>query len=211
MSIFWIDHFRKWEVIQLITNRFNYADEIKSRVPLVEALSYYGFRLIMGRMPCPFHNGTDRNLSVKRDTFHCWVCGEHGDVITFVMKYFGLSFVDAMQKLNEDFALGLPIRDRSVKPSLQMINEANERQRKAKERKERLEALQTNYRDALDAYAACDVIMTNCWPVSPSTLATADAYSWAARNIDRCWHDLKIAEAELFEFDREEETNEMEE
>ena len=191
--------------------RINYAEKIKSRVPLTEALATYGFRLVLGRMPCPFHNGTDRNLSVKRDTFRCWVCGEHGDVISFVMKYFGLSFVDAMQKLNEDFALGLPIRDKSVKPSIQMINEANERQRKAKERKERLDALQSNYRDAFEAYAACDVIMMRCRPVSPTTLDTADAYAWALKNIDRCWHDLKIAEIELFEFEREEEMNETEE
>lgn len=87
----------------------NFADEIKSRVPMPVLLSRYGFEVRNGRIPCPLHNGRDWNCGVKNGYIHCFVCGESADQISFVQKYFGLSFSDATAKINEDFALGLPI------------------------------------------------------------------------------------------------------
>lgn len=50
------------------------------------------------RGPCPFHQGTHPNFAVSaRGGYVCFVCGEKGDVFTFVQKRLGLDFVDAVK------------------------------------------------------------------------------------------------------------------
>ncbi|HET9424985.1 MAG TPA: DNA primase [Gemmatimonadaceae bacterium] len=54
------------------------------------------------RGPCPFHQGTHNNFSVTpRGGYACFVCGEKGDVFTFVQKYLGLDFVGAVKLVAE--------------------------------------------------------------------------------------------------------------
>ena len=63
------------------------------------AVNHYGMAL------CPFHNDRHPSLYVADDHYHCFACGEHGDVIDFVSKLFHLSLYDAAQKLAADFHL----------------------------------------------------------------------------------------------------------
>jgi DNA primase len=46
------------------------------------------------RGPCPFHQGKGPNFSVspRRRRYHCFVCGEDGDVFTFLQKRLGLDW-----------------------------------------------------------------------------------------------------------------------
>jgi DNA primase len=54
------------------------------------------------RGPCPFHQGTHNNFSVTpRGGYACFVCGEKGDVFTFIQKYLGLDFVGAVKLVAE--------------------------------------------------------------------------------------------------------------
>src|SRR4051794_27784033 len=54
------------------------------------------------RGPCPFHQGTHNNFSVSpRGGYACFVCGEKGDVFTFIQKYLGLDFVGAVKLVGE--------------------------------------------------------------------------------------------------------------
>ena len=62
-------------------------------------VNHYGMAL------CPFHNDRHPSLYVADDHYHCFACGEHGDVIDFVSKLFHLSLYDAAQKLAADFHL----------------------------------------------------------------------------------------------------------
>ena len=63
---------------------------------------------------CPFHD--DRNPSLKvypdRQTFRCWSCDTGGDVFSFVMKFDGLEFYDALKHLAERAGLEMPRRSR---------------------------------------------------------------------------------------------------
>lgn len=182
----------------------NLAEEVKARVTMTDILNQYGFHLVMGRMPCPFHNGQDRNLSVKNNrTYRCWVCGESGDQITFVMRYFGLDFTNALAKINDDFRLGLPIGEKKPvrKTDDDATRKAEERKRIIEERKREATELRTRYEDALDEFCACDNILTRCAPISPTT-GISDVYAWAAKNIDRLWYELKAVEAQMVEFNR---------
>jgi DNA primase len=54
------------------------------------------------RGPCPFHHGKDPNFSVtSRGGYNCFVCGEKGDVFTFMQKHLGLDFVGAVKLVAE--------------------------------------------------------------------------------------------------------------
>jgi DNA primase len=54
------------------------------------------------RGPCPFHHGTHNNFSVSsRGGYSCFVCGETGDVFTFIQKHLGLDFVGAVRLVGE--------------------------------------------------------------------------------------------------------------
>jgi len=66
------------------------------------------------RGPCPFHHGKDPNFSVTaRGGFKCFVCGESGDVFTFVQKYLGLDFVEAVKLVGNKS--GVDVREVSVR------------------------------------------------------------------------------------------------
>ncbi len=59
---------------------------------------------------CPFHNEKSASFSVNinKQFFHCFGCGESGNVVTFVMKYSGLSFVDAIKSLASTAGVYIP-------------------------------------------------------------------------------------------------------
>lgn len=52
---------------------------------------------------CPFHTEKTPSFNVHPDRgfYHCFGCGEGGNAISFVMKYHGLSFPDAVRMLGE--------------------------------------------------------------------------------------------------------------
>lgn len=74
-------------------------------VSMIEAAEYYGVEVKRGKALCPFHNDRNPSLFVADDHYHCFACGEHGDVIDFVAKLNGLSLYDAAKKLAYDFGI----------------------------------------------------------------------------------------------------------
>ncbi|MDH3393704.1 MAG: DNA primase, partial [Desulfobulbaceae bacterium] len=59
---------------------------------------------------CPFHSEKTPSFMVSPDrrTFHCFGCGEGGDVLTFMMKYHRLTFPEAVQDLAKRYQIALP-------------------------------------------------------------------------------------------------------
>ena len=61
------------------------------------------------RGPCPFHQGTNANFSVKPGAgYTCFVCGEKGSVFTFVQKRLGMTFVEAVKYVGEKTGIEVP-------------------------------------------------------------------------------------------------------
>lgn len=84
----------------------NLFEIVKYGVSCREAAERYGVEVNhYGMALCPFHNDRHPSLYVADDHYHCFACGEHGDVIDFVSKLFQLSLYDAAQKLAADFHL----------------------------------------------------------------------------------------------------------
>ena len=78
---------------------------VKSQITTRQAAEHYGLNVQRNGMTlCPFHD--DHAPSLKVDTrFYCFGCQAKGDVIDFVSKLFGLSLIQAAQKLAADFGL----------------------------------------------------------------------------------------------------------
>ena len=71
-----------------------------------EAAARYGVEVNRHRKAlCPFHNDRHPSLLVDDDHYHCYACGEHGDVIDLTAKLFGLKLYEAAQKLAYDFGI----------------------------------------------------------------------------------------------------------
>ena len=84
----------------------NLFEIVKYGVSCRDAAERYGVEVNRYSMAlCPFHNDRHPSLYVADDHYHCFACGEHGDVIDFVSKLFHLSLYDAAQKLAADFQL----------------------------------------------------------------------------------------------------------
>ena len=84
----------------------NLFEIVKYGVSCREAAELYGVEVNRcGMALCPFHNDRHPSLYVADDHYHCFACGEHGDVIDFVSKLFQLSLYDAARKLAADFHL----------------------------------------------------------------------------------------------------------
>ncbi len=64
---------------------------------------------------CPFHPDKDPSFSVseEKQIFHCFGCGEGGDVFKFLMKMQGMSFVEAVKALANRYGIIIPERPRS--------------------------------------------------------------------------------------------------
>ena len=100
----------------------NYATDlfsaIKNTLNIAVVLDYYGVATnSKGFASCPFHQENTPSFKVYADNnaYYCFGCGEHGTVIDFVTKYFGLSNIEAVRKLNQDFRLYLPLGTKSVR------------------------------------------------------------------------------------------------
>ena len=55
------------------------------------------------RGPCPFHQGKNPNFSVdpRRRIYHCFKCGESGDVFTYLRKRYGMDWPSAVRLVAE--------------------------------------------------------------------------------------------------------------
>lgn len=83
------------------------ADDVKTAVTVPMLLEFYGITISRGRCRCPIHNGSDRNMMIRDQYYHCWVCGSVGTVIDLQAAIAGETWKEALRSLNTIFNLGL--------------------------------------------------------------------------------------------------------
>jgi DNA primase len=86
---------------------------IRERASLVEVVSDVVTLRRRGRTAvglCPFHTEKTPSFTVseERGFYHCFGCGEHGDVFGFVMKTQSLAFPEAVRVVAQRFGLPVP-------------------------------------------------------------------------------------------------------
>lgn len=94
------------------------AAEIKSKLPVLDVV---GETVALKRAGsafkglCPFHAEKTPSFIVSpdRETWHCFGCGEGGDIFTFLMRRDGLDFREALARLAEK--AGVELSERTAK------------------------------------------------------------------------------------------------
>jgi DNA primase len=90
-----------------------FLEELRARLPVSEVVGRKVRLIRRGREfvgLCPFHNEKSPSFTVNDDKafYHCFGCGQHGDVISFAMETEGLSFPEAIEKLAAQAGLQVP-------------------------------------------------------------------------------------------------------
>ena len=91
-------------------------EEIRNRCDIVDIISEYvhlkpagkGFKGL-----CPFHGEKTPSFMVspEKQLFHCFGCGEGGNVFNFLMKYEKFSFFEAVEMLAKKSGVSLPVNE----------------------------------------------------------------------------------------------------
>jgi len=94
----------------------DFIDEVTARNDIVDIVREYLPLKPSGRgytALCPFHNEKTASFHVspERQIYHCFGCGEGGNVITFVMAVERLDFPEAVKLLAERAGMDLPKAD----------------------------------------------------------------------------------------------------
>lgn len=99
------------------------VDRVKARLTVSELVGKHvklsgraGARSRRGK--CPFHGSNSDSFSVSDDKgfAHCFGCQWHGDVITFVRAFFGLSFLEALADCEAAAGISGELAERQAAP-----------------------------------------------------------------------------------------------
>ena len=91
----------------------NFTDELRARLSIVDVV---GRRVPLTKKGqnywgcCPFHNEKTPSFSVNEEKgfYHCFGCGEHGDIISFTMKSNNMEFIPAITELANMAGIKMP-------------------------------------------------------------------------------------------------------
>lgn len=91
----------------------SFTDELRQRLSVVDVVSRRVSLVKRGQNfwgCCPFHNEKTPSFSVNEDKgfYHCFGCGEHGDIISFVMKSENVDFKTAISELADMAGIKMP-------------------------------------------------------------------------------------------------------
>ena len=94
----------------------NFIQELVSRADIVEIVGRHvqlkkGGANYMGL--CPFHGEKSPSFSVSpsKQFYHCFGCGKNGNAISFLIENNGMTFIEAVQDLAQQFGMQIPEDD----------------------------------------------------------------------------------------------------
>ena len=100
--------------VERIKNSVNIVDIIDSYVKLKKAGKDY-------QACCPFHSEKTPSFTVSenKQMYHCFGCGASGDVISFLMEYLSIEFLDAVKLIGGE-VVNLPLE--TIKKNMKRAN-----------------------------------------------------------------------------------------
>ena len=180
------------------------AEIIKQSLSMKQVAEKYGvFTNSSGFAKCPFHAG-DHTPSLKiypekGGGFYCFGCKAHGSVIDFVMLLFDCSFSTAMERLNNDFGLGLCKQTYREKKAARDSFMAM--QRRIREDEQKLEEAERQYWAAFDLWRIADMTSIHYTPSETGGIALP-RYVEAVKSLPQLEYDLMLAEEKRWELEQ---------
>lgn len=158
------------------------ADKIRQLNSLNDQLTKYGIEVDRkGFTRCPFHNEKTASFRVYPDnSFYCFGCGAHGDVIGFVMKIENIGFQEACERLDGDL---------SYSEQRRLVHKKREREKKLNAAVDIARA----YWKAFDNWRINENIIKAFEPKGPDA-APCSAFLRALGNRSHYEHELDCAE-----------------
>ncbi len=106
------------------------VEQVKSRLDIVDALRQYIAVIPAGRnfkALCPFHKEKTPSfvISPEKQVWHCFGCNAGGDLITFVMRYENLEFIEALKVLAEKAGIDMKISGGRDERQYQVLYDIN--------------------------------------------------------------------------------------
>ncbi|SET16987.1 DNA primase [Nitrosomonas marina] len=109
-----------------LLNRVNIIDAIDRHISLKKAGANYV-------ACCPFHSEKTPSFTVSpvKQFYHCFGCGAHGNAISFLIEYRGISFVEAVRELAFSVGMQVPVQqerraDQLSAPSNEQLDTAEQ-------------------------------------------------------------------------------------
>lgn len=108
-------------------------NQIRAKADIVDVIGHYVPLTRKGKnyvCTCPFHDDHDPSMSIATDKqiYKCFVCGNGGNVFTFVQNYEKISFIEAVYKVAEyagvtmEHTLSIP--ERKKDPHVEALQKA---------------------------------------------------------------------------------------
>lgn len=83
-------------------------EKIISILNMEMVLNKYGVKLNHNKMfSCPFHEDKSPSAKCYDKSFYCFSCNRKGDLINFVQYLYNINFQQGMEKIIDDFGLGI--------------------------------------------------------------------------------------------------------
>lgn len=147
--------------------RIDAVQTIKDRLTMRDVLLRYGYEPNRAKfICCPFHNEKTPSMKIFEKDYHCFGCGENGDVITFVQKLFNLSFPDALKKIDVDFSLNL-YGDHTFEELRKSHYQQKKLQAERERKKAEKEQAENEYWDVFDEWKRLDENKRKYAPKTP--------------------------------------------
>ena len=183
----------------------DYAKLIKESITMADICDKYGISVNRNHKAiCPFHSDSNPSMHIypgKRGYF-CFVCGSHGDVVSFVQKYFQITFSEALKRIDSDFGLNLGISNPLSADEIAQRNRIFYRKRKQEEvLKLKHRSLENAYYAALDRVIGIEREILNDVPEIESEDFSEPFYK-ALTDLPQARIDLENAEMNLVDFER---------
>ena len=94
----------------------NFIEKVKSALNIVNVIETFTRLHKTGanyKGVCPFHDDHSPSMVVSpsRQTYHCFVCGASGDVISFVQHHLNISFIEALRWCANQAGIEYPTKE----------------------------------------------------------------------------------------------------
>ena len=148
-----------------------FTETIRESVSALQIGRDYGLNPgLDGRCQCIFCSGArDDTLKLYGHNrgFYCYRCHRFGDVITLHMEITGTGFRQAVEDLNSQYGLNLPLKDADLKAVQKAKEFAEKRKQERIEKEHRDRELLEQLWDAADAVQTLEQCLETCAPESP--------------------------------------------